>query len=208
MPRSPEPARRDLLDAALRLFATNRISAVSMREIRLAANQRNGGALQYHFGDRDGLLRALLERELPLLTDRRKALLAVAEQKGDLRSIALAWALPYAELATGTERERHVVRFLSQLHDDVSLSLEEIAGLVVDPTTVEAKRLLRERVAAEIDDDILNELVQIATNSFVHAAAIRASGRASYVSDEVFRIVLVDMFLGALTVPQAGGVVT
>ena len=59
VPRSPEPARREILDAALRIFATNRISAVSMREIRLAAKQRNGGALQYHFGDMDGLLRAL-----------------------------------------------------------------------------------------------------------------------------------------------------
>jgi AcrR family transcriptional regulator len=175
-----------------------------MREIGLAANQRNGGALQYHFGDMDGLLRALLERELPLLADKRKVLLAVAEEAGDLRSVAAAWALPYAQLATGTERERHVVRFLSQLHDDVSLSLEDIASLVVDATTIEAKRLLRERMPAEISDEILNERVQIATNSFIHAAAIRASGRVSYVNDEVFQIVLVDMFHGSLTVPYAG----
>ena len=145
VPRSPEPARREILDAALRIFATKRISAVSMREIRLAAKQRNGGALQYHFGDMDGLLRALIERELPLLTDRRKALLAVADRAGadDLWSVAAVWALPYAQLATGSERERYVVRFLSQLHDDTSLPLEKIAGLVADPTTDEAFRLLR-----------------------------------------------------------------
>ena len=143
VPRSPEPARREILDAALRIFATNRISAVSMREIRLAAKQRNGGALQYHFGDMDGLLRALIERELPLLTDRRKALLAIADRAGpdDLWSVAAVWALPYAQLATGSERERYVVRFLSQLHDDTSLPLEKIAGLVADPTTDEAFRL-------------------------------------------------------------------
>ena len=120
-----------------------------MREIRLAAKQRNGGALQYHFGDMDGLLRALIERELPLLTDRRKALLAIADRAGadDLWSVAAVWALPYAQLATGSERERYVVRFLSQLHDDTSLPLEKIAGLVADPTTDEAFRLLRERVS-------------------------------------------------------------
>ena len=210
MPRSPEPARREILDAALRIFATNRISAVSMREIRLAAKQRNGGALQYHFGDMDGLLRALIERELPLLTDRRKALLAVAGNPGadDLWSVAAVWALPYAQLATGSERERYVVRFLSQLHDETSFSLEEIAGLVADPTTDEAFRLLRERVPAELSDEILQERVQIATNSFVHAASIRASGRSSKVSDEVFRTVLVDMFLGALTAPPSIGIET
>jgi AcrR family transcriptional regulator len=179
-----------------------------MREIRLAAKQRNGGALQYHFGDMDGLLRALIERELPLLTDRRKALLAVANQAGadDLWSVAAVWALPYAQLATGSERERYVVRFLSQLHDETSLSLEEIAGLLADPTTDEAFRLLRARVPGEVSDEILAERVQIATNSFVHAASIRASGRASKVSDEVFRTVLVDMFLGALTVITHGRV--
>ena len=204
MPRNPEPGARELLDAALRLFATNRISAVSMREIRLAANQRNGGALQYHFGDMDGLLRALLKRELPLLTDRRKALLTVAHEAGDddLWSVAAVWALPYAQLATGTERERTVVRFLSQLSDDISFSLEEIGGLVADPTMDEALRLLHERVPEELSDEILHERVQIATNSFVHAASIRASGRSSKVSDKIFRTVLVDMFLGALTVPS------
>jgi AcrR family transcriptional regulator len=181
-----------------------------MREIRIAAKQGNSGALQYHFGDMDGLLRALLERELPLLTERRKALLAVAERAGadDLWSVAAVWALPYAQMATGTERERYVVRFLSQLHDDVSFSLEEIAGLVADPTTEDALRLLRDRVSNEIGDDVLNERVQIATNSFVHAAAIRASGRSSNVSDEVFRTVLVDMFLGALALPPTQGVET
>ena len=60
----------------------------------------------------------------------------------------------------------------------------------------------------QLSDEILSERVQIATNSFVHAASIRASGRASNVSDEVFRTVLVDMFLGALTVLTTGRVET
>jgi AcrR family transcriptional regulator len=202
VPRSPEPARRELLDAALRLFSTNRISAVSMREISVAAEQRNGSALQYHFGNMDGLLRALLERELPLFVDRRKELLAAARQTGDddVWSVAAVWALPYAQLATGTERERSVVCLLSQLHDDVSFSLEEIAGLVADPTTGDALQLLRKRLPHKLPAEVLSERVQIATNSFVHAAAIRASGRASGLSDAKFRAVLVDMFLGALSV--------
>ena len=54
------------------------IAGVSLREIRLAAKQGNAGALHYHFGTKDGLLRALLERELPLLVDRRRVLLAAA----------------------------------------------------------------------------------------------------------------------------------
>ena len=93
MPRSPEPARRQILDAALQLFATNGITGTSLREIRLAANQRNAAALQYHFTDKEGLLRALLERELPLLVDRRRALLSEAH---DLWSIAAVFVLSIA----------------------------------------------------------------------------------------------------------------
>jgi len=202
VPRSPEPARRDILDAALRLFATNRISAVSMREIRIAADQRNVAALQYHFGNMDGLLNALLQRELPLLTDRREKLLTAAADApdDDLWPVAAVWALPYAQLATGTDHERYVVRLFSQLHDEVTYSLEQVRGMLADPTTDEAFRLLRERLPAEIDDVLLRERIAIATNSFVHAAAMRAAGRGNEVTDEMFPAVLVDMFLGALTI--------
>jgi AcrR family transcriptional regulator len=198
MPRSPEPARRQILDAALRLFARNGISGTSLREIRLAAKQGNAGALHYHFGDKDGLLRALLERELPLLVERRKALLV---EVSDVRSVAAVFVLPFAQLATGTEHERDVVQLLSQLHDDVSFSVEDITRLIGDTGTRDAYVLLRERVAG-VSDEVLGERVRVGINSFLHAAAIWARGerREHQVSDEVFRSNLVDMFLGAVTV--------
>jgi AcrR family transcriptional regulator len=205
MPRSPEPARRQILDAALELFAVQGITGVSLREIRLAAKQGNSAALQYHFGTKDGLLRALLERELPLLVDRRRALLAAARGSGDddVRSVAAVFVLPYAQLATGAERERHVVQFLSQLHDDVTLSLDDIRDLIGDTATDEAGRLLSRRLRPSPGAEILAERIRVGTNSFLHAAAIWARGeqRAHQVSDATFRANLVDMFLGALLAP-------
>jgi AcrR family transcriptional regulator len=113
MPRSPEPARRQILDAALGLFARSGISGTSLREIRLAAQQGNAAALHYHFGNKQGLLRALLERELPLLVERRKVLLA---DVSDARSVAAVFVLPFAQLATGTDHEREVVQLDSDGH--------------------------------------------------------------------------------------------
>ncbi|MDQ1430054.1 MAG: hypothetical protein QOF40_656 [Actinomycetota bacterium] len=198
MPRSPEPARRQILDAALSLFARNGISGTSLREIRLAANQGNAGALHYHFGNQDGLLRALLERELPLLVERRKALLA---EVTDARSVAAVFVLPFAQLATGTDHEREVVQLLSQLHDDVSLSIEDIVDLIGDTGSGDAYALLRARVVG-ISDDVLAERVRVGVNSFLHAAAIwaREERRAHQVGEDVFCSNLVDMFLGAVTV--------
>lgn len=205
MPRSPEPARRQILDAALRLFATRGIAGVSLREIRLAAEQGNAAALQYHFGTKDGLLRALLERELPLLIDRRRTLLAEARLAGpdDVRAVAAVFVLPYAQLATGSERERHVVQFLSQLHDDVSLSLEDIRDLIGDTVTDEAGAMLRQRLHPGPGAKLLAERIRVGTNSFLHAAAIRARGerREHRVNDETFGENLVDMFLGAIAAP-------
>jgi AcrR family transcriptional regulator len=206
VPRSSEPARRQLLDTALRLFAAQGIAAVSLREIRIAAKQRNAGALHYHFGSKEGLLRALLERELPPLVARRRALLAEAAAlpAGDLRPVAAIFVLPFAEMATGTERERSVVRLINQLHDDVSLSFTQIADLVGDTAVGAASDLLRSRLGG-IRGEILSERISVANSIFLHAAALRASGgsREQRLDDKAFRQNLVDMFHGALIAPIA-----
>ncbi len=205
MPRSPEPARRQLLDTALRLFATQGVAAVSLREIRLAAKQRNAGALHYHFGSKEGLLRALLERELPPLVARRRVLLAEAASSTDLRAVAAVFVLPFAELATGSDHERSVVLLLSELHDDVSLSFSQIMDLVGETAIGDAAGLLRARITG-IPDAIVTERLTVAHSIFLHAAATRARGglREHVLDDDAFRRNLVDMFLGALTAPAGG----
>jgi AcrR family transcriptional regulator len=197
VPRSPEPARQKLLDAALELFAERGIGATSLREIRLTASQSNTAAVQHHFGDKDGLLRALLERELPALVARRTELLAAAE---DPWSIAAVFVLPFAEMSTGSNHQRSVVRFLSQLLDDLSMTFEEILNLIGDTGSADAYQLLRAHFP-DLPAGLLGERVAVATNSFLHAAALRAARkrRAELVDDETFRRNLVDMFLGATT---------
>lgn len=59
-PTAPGNTRDRLLRAAERLFAVNGIDAVSLRQINRSAGARNATALQYHFGDRAGLVRAVL----------------------------------------------------------------------------------------------------------------------------------------------------
>lgn len=199
MPRSPEPTRRRILDAALELFATNGIRATSLREIRLAAGQANAGALHYHFGDKDGLLRALLERELPVLVERRRVLLAEAE---GVRTAASVFVLPFAELATGTTHERLVVQFLSHLNDDVSTTAEDVRELIGETGTAEAVVLLCEALS-DIPPVVLGERIRAGLNGFLHVAALWARGgrRPHLVDDELFRRNLVDMFVGALVAP-------
>jgi len=206
MPRSSEPARRQLLDTALRLFAAQGIAAVSLREIRLAAKQRNAGALHYHFGSKEGLLRTLLERELPPVVARRRVLLAEATlaSPADLRPIAAIFVLPFAEMATGSEHDRSVVQLINQLHADVSLSFSQITDLVGDTAIGAASNLLRSRIGG-VPAEILAERISVANSVFLHAAALRARGgsREQRLGDRAFRENLVDMFHGALIAPVA-----
>ena len=206
MARSPEPARRRMLDAALRLFAARGIAGVSLREIRIAAKQANAGALHYHFGSKEGLLKALLERELPALVARRRALLAEAAvaPARDLRTVASVFVLPFAELAAGTARERALVVLLAQLHDDISLSLTHIMELVGDTAIGDATALLRARLR-DLPEAILSERLIVANSIFLHAAATRARGgkRERRLDDAAFSQNLVDMFLGAVSAPIA-----
>ena len=90
--------RSDLILAAEGLFAAHGIDGPSLRELTRAAGQRNTGSLQYHFGDRDGLLQAVLARHESDIDRRRDALLEHAELHNppNLTELSEALVLPPA----------------------------------------------------------------------------------------------------------------
>lgn len=71
---STESTRAQLLNAAEELFVQHGLDDVSLRAILREAGQRNQSALQYHFGSREGLITAIVDRRLLQLETRRSAL--------------------------------------------------------------------------------------------------------------------------------------
>lgn len=98
MERSAESTRARLVAAAEQLFADNGIDAVSLREINRAAGAKNAIAVQYHFQDRAGIVRAVLDKHRPDIEARRHAMLDQVEADGaaDLRALAAALVRPAA----------------------------------------------------------------------------------------------------------------
>ncbi|HEX7132775.1 MAG TPA: helix-turn-helix domain-containing protein [Iamia sp.] len=76
-----EPRRR-LVEAAERLFADQGIDRPSLAELTRAAGLGNTGAVHYYFGDREGLLDAVLTHHRDELDARREVLLDELETLG------------------------------------------------------------------------------------------------------------------------------
>jgi AcrR family transcriptional regulator len=80
--------RLALMRAAEQLFAQQGVDRVSLREIAIAAGQRNVSAATYHFGSKRELIEAILERHsLPVQDSWGPALAADSEHRLDLNTL-------------------------------------------------------------------------------------------------------------------------
>lgn len=145
-----------IISAAERLFAERGSDGVSLREINAASGATNASAVQYHFGDRRGLVKAILAKHEVDVERRRHALLDAYEAAGepDLRALAAALVEPLAaELSTdggpgylqllADLYNRPNPSFDPQEMEDRTKSLPRWRGLVVPLLTPEAVRLHR-----------------------------------------------------------------
>lgn len=120
-------ARERILLAGERLVAERGLG-VPLREIALESGQRNNSAVHYHFGSRDGLVRAIVERRMELLEKRQLELLAEHERSGTAETVlGLVDALvrpmftaPYEQGST------HYARFLEQVRVHPVIARPEI----------------------------------------------------------------------------------
>ena len=91
--------RLRIVAAAERLFAERGIDGVSLQQINRAAGQRNRSAVQYHFGNKEGVIHAILDKHTAGIERRRHELLDEIEASGklELRRLAEALVIPLAE---------------------------------------------------------------------------------------------------------------
>jgi AcrR family transcriptional regulator len=216
VPIDPGPTRQKILDAAMALFAERGLDAVSLSEINRAAGQRNASALQYHFGGREGLLRAILAPYASAIRDRRRELISAAslpstsDDDTPLRRAAEVLVRPQAELAAGDWRDRALSRIVADLFTDPHHPYAEFDDLLGERATTEMAQLLTAALA-DLPVDVRSERLRVASTFVVHAASDRArqvdaatgaDGMTDPVSPtDLFVDNLVDMVVGALSAP-------
>lgn len=107
-----------LLSAAERVFA-ERGADVSLRDIAIAAGQRNNSAVNYYFGDRQGLIDAVVRRRLAAVEDSATRLLEAADTQDNrhLTGILVGALLE----ATEQQGATHYFRFLEVMRHQVKI---------------------------------------------------------------------------------------
>ncbi|MET8450226.1 TetR/AcrR family transcriptional regulator [Streptomyces sp. NPDC005209] len=196
--RAPRDTRGKLIRAAEQLFAAKGIDGVSLSEIKRAAGQRNAMALQYHFGDRAGLLRAILDKHLPAVDARREVLLQQYEDSGtaDLRSLAAALVLPAAAKLADPDGGREFLQIVAELLNRPEPLVEVV---VTKGSSIFAWRRLVEPLLATESTTVLH--TRFTAMRFCHAElAARAAARPRR-DDRLFTSRLVDLVTALLATP-------
>jgi AcrR family transcriptional regulator len=143
-----------LVYAAERLFAERGVAAVSIRQIVNAAGHKNMSAAHYHFGSRDGLVRAVLQLRMPYVDRRRRELMNRQPQTSadrQLRFYVEVFVVPLSELLIPRSEGNYYLRFLEQyrfiphadllgelapatfeMGDHIKSLLQDLPGLIVE----------------------------------------------------------------------------
>ena len=112
--------RQALLTAALKAFAEFGMNGVSLRSITAQAGQLNQSAVRYHFGDKEGLVAAVLADVVAKLAPFQRESLAQLQARAEgqvwtARELTQIMCQPFLQLfldgPTGLQR----IRFLSRL---------------------------------------------------------------------------------------------
>ena len=109
--------RKKFIRAAQRLYAQRSIDAVSLNEITTAAGQKNRNALQYHFGNKDGLIQAILDSHADRVAELRQDYMDTIKPGRFPASEAAARALviPVGQYICEKPEAVYYVKILSQL---------------------------------------------------------------------------------------------
>ncbi|MFO1376975.1 MAG: helix-turn-helix domain-containing protein [Steroidobacteraceae bacterium] len=204
--------RARLVSVAERLFAARGIEGVSLIEISRAAGQRNSNACQYHFGDKQALVQAILDRHVPGIAARRSVLLAAlprAGGRGRLRALVRAFVRPVAGKLDDTDGGREFIRINSQL---IALHTLSARGIPASPLrlarTDRFRRVLLQALrAARLPRVIAEQRLLLASELVFHGLDDHArmlelsGGRRMAVETRLFVANLEDSVVALLSAP-------
>jgi AcrR family transcriptional regulator len=192
--------RTRILLAAERLFAEHGIDGASLREINREAGQSNTGAVQYYFGDRNGLVLAVIARHRHDDEVRRNGLLDEYERagEGDVRGLAAAMVVPLAaKLASPDGRRYLTISAEFYMHQS---NRDALATRIPDES-MDRWHCLMDKITdpAVVADDFQRLTPRVSSVRLALVELARRAAAPARPDDQVFVSYLVDLVTSLLT---------
>jgi AcrR family transcriptional regulator len=168
-----DATRELILDAAERLYGSLGVANVSLRQIRIAAGQGNEAAIQYHFGDRDGVIGAVAERHLPRLRDLVVETMRHEGPRRSQRSLVAVLVRPWADYIELGQSARDFVRIVADLIRDPTMGFLTMQANTL-PEWENAGVQLFERLSRRLSSELAVERVWTISRLAIFIVAERA----------------------------------
>ena len=156
---SKNDTRHNLILSALGLFAGHGIDAVSMRTINNTAGSKNASAVHYYFGNKLGIIEAIIAFIKDELNIYRLAALEDLERRGAggerLNCREVMWSAfdPYYRLYTTPEFGHDALQFFARLHTEINQDIQDIFSR--DPSRIDQRfHALLENALPDMPDDV------------------------------------------------------
>jgi AcrR family transcriptional regulator len=195
-----ETTKARLIGAAERLFAERGIDAVSLREINRASGARNAIAVQYHFEDRAGVVRAILGKHTPDVEARRHAMLDQYEAEGvdDVRLLAAALVRPLAAKLSDTDGGPEYL----QIHADLlNRPLAQGEGPVREDRTTDSIQRWRMLLEPLIEKDAARLHRRLTAIQFAAVELGRRARSGPHTDERLFTSYVIDVVAAILEAP-------
>ena len=196
-----------ILDTAERLFAANGFDGTSVREITREAGV-NVAAVHYHFGDKSAVLRAVTDRIVGPMNERRLRMLELAEAAAgdgsppDLAAVVEAFIRPDFETLQELQgRGPTVARFLGRLYSDGSEWVQEMAAAQFGPVGARFACVFAAIRPDLTADEVDWRFRQVANLLIAAFAAWPTDGRSADEAEREARR-LIDFAVAGLAVPS------
>ena len=201
--------RETILTAAERLFAEHGVIAVSNRQISEAAGQGNNTAVNYHFGTKADLVRAIVRRHTKQVEAARVRLVTGIGGSDDLRDWVACLVRPSTEHLAELGSPTWFARFGAQVMTDPVLRAIMVDEALTSPSLLEVLDgvnrclpALPAPVRAERDDMARHLIVQVTAERERALAEGAATPRPTWHDTATG---LIDAIVGLLLAPVTPG---
>ncbi|MEO7385959.1 MAG: TetR/AcrR family transcriptional regulator [Gammaproteobacteria bacterium] len=208
--------REQLILAGERLFATQGLDGVSLRQINAEAGQRNSSASHYHFGSKESLITAIYEYRMERLNTRRnemrEALPAPADQHTAHTMIGLL-VYPMVEEVERSEGGHHWAQFMAQLMSHPMMNLVDMWRSQFGESVGKVYYELRTALP-DIPDEVFGArfglMWVLAINALADRERLNASapGLVNRTLPVLYVSNLVDVLAGMISAPASAGTQT